>query len=249
VSLQVGKLHGVLHTALAITIGYWHNASLGVCSSDLAGVADARLATSPAAQQEDNTHAAAPGSLNCPELMPADCIHRFICFVGVVTCSPAAMSLQVRRPRCTCCAVSVVRVYPATLCRGGPTNAVLGCPQTMVQGRGGDTMPLSAGRCPKTDKVACLTQHNEPGQHLTALHPLALMSSACCPPLPATKCCFVALSCSQRSERLRFIESELKQQRLLLASMTVERDNLQEDIWQVKAAKKQSDEVLFSTTP
>lgn len=45
------------------------------------------------------------------------------------------------------------------------------------------------------------------------------------------------------SERLRFLESELKQQRLLLASMTVERDNLQEDMWQIKAAKKQSDEV------
>ncbi len=45
------------------------------------------------------------------------------------------------------------------------------------------------------------------------------------------------------TERLKFLESELKEHRQLLASMTQQRDSLQEDMWQMKAAKKQSDEV------
>lgn len=45
------------------------------------------------------------------------------------------------------------------------------------------------------------------------------------------------------TERLRFLEAELKDQRQLLATKTAEKDNLQEDMWQIKAAKKQSDEV------
>lgn len=48
---------------------------------------------------------------------------------------------------------------------------------------------------------------------------------------------------SAHPERIKFLEVELKQHRQQLASMTSERDSLQEDIWQIKAAKKQSDEV------
>lgn len=51
------------------------------------------------------------------------------------------------------------------------------------------------------------------------------------------------------TERLRFLESELKEQRQLLRSMTLQRDSLQEDVWALKAAKKQSDEVCAHTHP
>lgn len=45
------------------------------------------------------------------------------------------------------------------------------------------------------------------------------------------------------SERLKFVESELKSHRQQLRTLTLERDNLLEDMCHVKAAKRQSDEV------
>lgn len=44
-------------------------------------------------------------------------------------------------------------------------------------------------------------------------------------------------------ERLKFLDSQLQEQRLALRKMTAERDSLLEDILQFRASKKQSDEV------
>lgn len=56
------------------------------------------------------------------------------------------------------------------------------------------------------------------------------------------------------SERLKFLENEVQQQRIQLRSVVAERDNLQEDIFQIQTIRKQLDKasqnqkMLYATT-